>query len=131
RTQDGLPMGLRYTPDRLNTVFIGGLSSAFLYMHLAATTLGLASQWVSTISTPLAHCMVKDLLGIPKTMDPYDMMALGYPAMTPSDKFMRDPKKMVHHDYCGTKDFRSDKEVRDFVKRARNWTIGAHRKKAH
>jgi len=129
RTQDGLPMGVRFSPDRLNTIFYAGLSSAFLYMHLAATTLGLASQWVSAITTPYAHCMVKNLLGIPKSLRPYDMMALGYPAMKPSGKFLRDPKKMVHYDRCGVKDFRSDKEVRDFVKRARNWTVGTHAKK--
>ena len=130
RTQDGLPMGLRYTPDRLNLVFYAGLSSAFLYMHLAATTLGLASQWVSAISTPYAHCMVKDLLGVPKELVPYDMMALGYSALVPSDKFMRDHEKMVHYDDCGVEDFRSDEAVRDFVKRARNWTVGTHRRKA-
>ena len=130
RTQDGLPMGLRYATDRLNLVFNGGLSSTFLYMHLAATTLGLASQWVSAISTPYAHCMVKDLLGLPKALVPYDMLALGYPAINPSDKFMRDPKKMVHYDDCGIDDFRTDEEVRDFVKRARSWTIGTHRRKA-
>ena len=131
RTQDGLPMGLRYAPDRLNLIFNAGLGSAFLYMHLAATTLGLASQWVSGITTPYAHCMTKDLLGISKELVPYDMMALGYPALKPSDKFMRNPEKMVHYDDCGVEDFRSDEEVRDFVKRARNWTVGTHRRKAH
>ena len=73
--------------------------------------------------------MVKDLLGIPHGMESYDMMALGYPAIQPSGKFMRDQEKMVHYDDCGQKDFRSDDEVNDFVKRARNWTIGTHRRK--
>jgi hypothetical protein len=74
--------------------------------------------------------MVKDLLGLPKALVPYDMLALGYPAINPSDKFMRDPKKMVHYDDCGIDDFRTDEEVRDFVKRARSWTVGTHRRKA-
>jgi hypothetical protein len=99
-------------------------------MHLAATTLGLASQWVSAVTTPFAHCMVKDLLGIPNELVPFDMMALGYPALRPSDKYMRDPKKMVHYDDCGIESFRSDQAVQDFVKRARNWTIGTHHRKA-
>ena len=110
-------------------VFTSGLASAFLYMHLAATTLGLASQWVSAIATPFASCMVKDLLGVPQEMEPYDIMTLGYPAIQPSGKFMRDPEKMVHYDSCGPDDFRSEDEVKDFVKRARNWTIGTHRRK--
>ena len=129
RTNLGLPMGLRYDKHRCQTVFTSSLASAFLYMHLAATTLGLASQWVSAISTSFASCMVKDLLEIPHEMEPYDMMALGYPAIQPSDKFMRDQEKMIHYDDCGPKDFRSDDEVKDYVKKARNWTIGTHRRK--
>jgi nitroreductase len=129
RTQDGLPMALRYDPTRLNMVFNAGLASAFLYMHLAAATLGLASQWVSAIATSYAHCMIKPLLGIPKELVPYDMMALGYPAMKPSDKFLRDPEKMVHYDDCGVEDFRTDEEVKDYVKKARSWTMGHLQKK--
>jgi nitroreductase len=130
RTKVGLPMGLRYDPNRCHLIFTSSLASAFLYMHLAATTLGLASQWVSAITTPFASCMVKDLLGIPVEMEPYDMMAIGYPALHPREKFMRDPKKMVHYDDCGQEDFRNENEVKDFVKRARNWTIGTHSRKA-
>ena len=129
RTNQGLPMGLRYDKHRCQMVFTSGLASAFLYMHLAATTLGLASQWVSSIAIPFASCMVKDLLGVPQVMEPYDMMALGYPAIQPSGKFMRDQEKMVHYDDCGPYDFRSEDEVMDFVMRARNWTIGTHRRK--
>jgi hypothetical protein len=89
----------------------------------------LASQWVSAITTPFASCIVKDLLGIPNEMEPYDMMALGYPALHPNPKLMRGTGKMVHYDDCGQKDFRSESEVRDFVRRARHWTIGTHTRK--
>lgn len=130
RTKAGLPMGLRHDPDRCQSVFTASLANAFLYMHLAATTLELASQWVSAITTPFAQCMVKDLLGIPAEMEAYDMMALGYPALRPREKFMRNPQKMIHDDDCGRNDFRSDQEVKDFVKKARNWSIATHRRKA-
>jgi nitroreductase len=130
RTKAGLPMGVRYDSNRCRLIFTSSLASAFLYMHLAATTLNLASQWVSAITTPFANCMVKHLLGIPPEMEPYDMLALGYPAHKPSGKFMRDPKKMIHYDDCGPEDFRLEGEVKDFVKKARNWTIGTHRRKA-
>jgi nitroreductase len=130
RTKAGLPMGVRCDSNRLNLIFTSGLASAFLYMHLAATTLGLASQWVSAITTPFASCMVKDLLGIPSEMETFDMMALGYPALHPGGKLMRDPKTMVHYNDCGRKDFRSDEGVRDFVKQSRKWTVGTHKRKA-
>jgi nitroreductase len=130
RTKAGLPMGLRYDSNRCHLVFTSSLANAFLYMHLAAATMDLASQWVSAITTPFASCMVKDLLGIPADMQPYDMLALGYPALKPGGKFMRDPKMMIHYDDCGPEDFRLEDEVKDFVKKARNWTIGTHRRKA-
>ena len=130
RTRAGLPMGVRYDSNRCSLIFTSGLASAFLYMHLAATTLGLASQWVSAITTPFASVMTKHLLGIPAEMETFDMIALGYPALQPGGKLMRDPNKMIHYDACGPKDFRSDEEVKDFVKQARKWTVGSHRRKA-
>lgn len=129
RTKAGLPMGVRFAPDRYQTIVISGLAHAFVYMTLAAASLGLASQWNSAITTPYAHCMTKKLLGIPEALEAYDMMALGYPNIKPSGKYMRDLHDMIHYDDCGADDFRSDAEVRDFVKRARNWTIGTHSRK--
>jgi len=54
--------------------------------------------------------MINNLLGIPGEMELYDMMALGYPALLPRPKFVRDTEKMVHHDYCEKEDFRTDEE---------------------
>jgi len=130
RTKVGLPMALRYDDSRCQKIYISSLANAFLYMHLAATSLGLASQWVSGVQVPLAHCLTKDLLGIPKEMEVYDMMALGYPAVKPRPKLMRDKEKMVHYDYCGKKDFRTDEEVRGFVRKTRTWVIAAMARKA-
>lgn len=130
RTQDGLPMGVRYDRNRLQIIHTSGLANAFLYMHLAATTLGLASQWISAVQTPYAHCMIKNLLGIPSELEIYDMMALGYPALRPSGKFMRELQDVVHYDNAGAVDYRDDEAVREFVKKARNWNIGVHQRKS-
>ena len=127
RTQAGLPMGVRYETHRRQIIHTSGLAHAFVYMQLAATTLSLASQWVSAVQTAYAHTMVKGLLGIPAELEIYDMMALGYPALKPGGKFMRERQEMVHYDDCGVKDFRTDEEVRDFVRQARKWTVGQHR----
>jgi nitroreductase len=120
RTNVGLPMSRRYDQPLTQSAFLSGLASAFLYMHLAATSLGLASQWVSAISNPYSHCLVKNLLGIPHEMEAYDMMAVGYPDMEPGPRTIRDRTEMVHHDYCDEGSFRSDEEVRDFIVRIRN-----------
>jgi nitroreductase len=120
RTIAGLPMSRRYDHHLMQLAFISGLASAFLYMHLAAETLGLASRWVSTVSTPYGACMVKQLLGIPNAMEVYDLMAVGYPDQGPRYKTTRSLDEMVHYDYCGEGVFRTDEAVRDFIVRIRN-----------
>ncbi len=129
RTKDGLPMGVRYDQHRCQTIFISSLANAFLYMHMAASTLGLASQWVSSISTPYANCMLRDLLGIPKPLEIYDMLAVGYPAVQPRPKLLREKETVIHYDYCGEEAFRTDDAVRDFIRRARTWTMACHSRK--
>ena len=120
RTNLGLPMSRRYDPYTKDLAYISGLASAFLYMHLAATTLGLASQWVSAISTPYGNCMVKNLLGIPLELEAYDMMAVGYPDAEPAPRIVRDRSEMVHYNYCGEGVFRTNEAVRDFIFKVRN-----------
>ena len=130
RTKEGLPMGVRFDEYRRETIYISSLANAFLYMHMAASTLGLASQWASTVSTPYVHCMIKSWLKIPKALEIYDMLVLGYPAAQPRPKLLREVNKMVHQDICGPESYRSDDEVRDFIRRARTWTIAAHNRQA-
>jgi hypothetical protein len=126
----GLPMVVRYDPHLKQSIYNSSLANAFLYMHLAATTLGLASQWASIVASPYNHCLLKNLLHIPVEVEVYDMIALGYPAYESRPKLMRPVSKMVHRDYFGEEDFRTDEEVRDFIKRTRAWVFANHRRGA-
>lgn len=129
RTLKGLPTAMRYDAERRQTIFISSLANAYLYMSLAATTLGLANEWVSSVATPYPNCLVKDLLGIPPALEIYDMMAVGYPAYKLSSrKLLRDKERMVHYDRCGADDFRTEAEVDGFIKRGRVWTTANHRR---
>ncbi len=129
RTLAGLPTSMRYDAERRQAIHTSSLANAYLYMALAAETLGLATEWTSSVATAYPHCLIKDLLGIPPELEIYDMMALGYPAYKLSSrKLLRDKAKMVHHDYCGPEDFRTDAEVNDFIRRARIWTTANHRR---
>ena len=130
RTQIGLPMTIRCDSYLRQSIYISSLANAFLYMHLAATTLGLASQWVSRVAFPHNHLLLKKLLHIPPMMEIYDMIALGYPAYKPRPKLMRPVAKMVHRDHFDEEDFRTDEDVRDFIKRTRTWTYANHRRGA-
>ncbi len=120
RLNVGLPMYRRFNTALKQEAFRGGLASAFLYMHLAAASLGLGSQWMSAVTTPFAHCMIKNLLGIPEELEIYDMMVVGYPTYKPGSRLVRDREEMIHYDYCGEGAFRTDEVVRDFIVKIRN-----------
>ena len=95
---------------------ISGMASAFLYMHLAAHTLGIATQWVSSIHPELAQALAKSLLGIPEELEIYDMLALGYAAGQPRRKLTRAKEAMIHREKFDPSKFKTDERIREFVK---------------
>jgi nitroreductase len=119
RTMELMPSSTQFGTDYLDNTFNSSLTCSFLYMQLAANALGLASQWVSAIQAPYVSFMIKELLGIPKYLSIYDLMALGYPAMKPKSRMMRERKEMVHYDYCGPDVFRKDESVLEFITQTR------------
>jgi hypothetical protein len=58
------------------------------------------------------------------------MLAVGYQGFKPRPKLLRNKAKMVHYDDCGPESFRTDEEVKDFIRRARAWNIGTEKRKA-
>ncbi len=130
RMKAAFPLVVQYNSQREQTTFTCSLAYAFLYMHLAATSLGLASRWVSAVQSPVAHCLIKDLLGIPPEMEVFDMMVLGYPALKPRPKLMRETTKIIHFGRCNRDDFRTDDEVNDYIRKTRTWVTATHRRLA-
>ena len=104
------PLGA--TP-RAGLVFNSGLANAFLYMHLAATTLGLASQWVSATAGSALQPLIKEFLGMPEELEIYDMMAVGYSASEPRPRLVRAREEMVHYDYYDKSLFRTEERIRE------------------
>jgi len=100
-------------------IFDSSLASTFLYMMLAATTLGLGAQWMSAVSTPLLQLLLKKMLGIPKELFIYDMMVVGYPDMVPPPRIVRKKEELVHYDGYDQSKYPTDKQVRDFIVKLR------------
>ena len=69
RAKIGLPMTVRNDRWECQSIFTSTLANAFLYMHLAATSLGLATNWVSAVQSTLVHRMVKHALGLPQEFE--------------------------------------------------------------
>jgi nitroreductase len=130
RFLDALPMGVQWDPHRKRLIYQSSLANAFLYMQLAASTLGLGAQWYSVVQTPKASALIKNFLGVPQEFDMYDMMALGYPARKAPKKPLRKLDEILHWEDNNQDSFKTKEEVRDFVKKTRAWVTGCHSKKA-
>jgi nitroreductase len=126
RARVGLPEGAQKSDRTVDDLFCSSLASAFLYMHLAAASLGLASQWCTGVSMEKVSQEIKNIIGIPDSLRIYDMMVVGYESQPPISKELRDSQNMVHYDDCGIADFRTDAEVMADIQKSKAWCIRAH-----
>lgn len=79
-------------------VLTSSLSNAFLYILLAATTLGLGTRYVTATTHPDVQREIKQLLKIPPYLVIYDTVALGYPESEPRQKTLRPLEELVHYE---------------------------------
>lgn len=126
RAKVGLPGHPREVNARVTGLYNSSLASAFLYLHLAATSLGLASQWYTATSRPETEQAIRNIIGIPEPLTIYDMMVLGYPAATPNPKEVRELGEIIHYDDCGPQDFRTDGQVIADAEKTWNWCMNEH-----
>jgi nitroreductase len=113
RTKEAYPLLTMLT--RGDSHFASSLANAFLYMVLAATTLGLGSQWISATGSPYVKPLLKDLLGIPDKMEIYDMLVLGYTEQGPKPRYVRERAHMTHHESFDRARYRSDKDIGEYI----------------
>ena len=125
RAKVGLP-GSPQNNAQAAGLYQSSLANAFLLMHLAATSLGLASQWYTATSRPGVEQELREIIGFPKDLTIYDMMVLGYAAAQPNPKIVRDTTDMIHYDKAGVQDFRTDEEVIAYAQKTRAWCLSEH-----
>jgi 5,6-dimethylbenzimidazole synthase len=113
RLEKGIP--LRNQKEKGPQNYYSSLASVVLLIHLAASALGLGSQYVSDANAPFLEAMIKDLLGIPEPYDIYELIPVGYPQSTPSPPFRRQLNEMTHHEKFDKRKFRGDEEIRTFI----------------
>jgi len=113
RTRESYPLLTLLT--RGDSHFASSLAGAFLNMALAATTLGLGSQWISATGHPFVMCLLRELLGIPDKLVIYDAMAVGYPAEQPRPRLVRERADMVHYERYDRAKYRTDEQIKDFI----------------
>jgi len=126
RAMVGLPGHPTEINDLIKGIYQSGLASAFLYLHLAATSLGLAAQWYTSATRPDAEREIRNLIGYPDSFTIYDMMVLGYPEAAPHPKELRSLDSMIHYNACGAQDFRTDEQVIADAEKTWNWCLLQH-----
>jgi len=107
---------IRTQLEKAESHFITGLANATLLIHLAATALGLASQYVSDANSPYMETMLKVLLRIPEPLRIYHLVPVGYakgPVSAPPRRSLDD---LVHYETYDIEKFRSDEELSGFVR---------------
>lgn len=128
RRRVGLPMAARHAKQKGDSIFESSLANAFMYMWLAAHTLGLAAMPVSGVKYPKVQGLVKHLLNLPDYIYIYDLFLVGYSAMEggPSAKLMRPLHEMVHYDRAADDEFMGEDELRKQIRKLRAGNIARH-----
>jgi 5,6-dimethylbenzimidazole synthase len=114
RVKEAYP--IRTKLEKAESHFITGLANATLLIHLAATALGLASQYVSDANSPYMETMLKVLLKIPEPLRIYHLVPIGYAKSQVAAPPRRELREMLHRESYDTEKFRSDEEMAGFVK---------------
>ncbi len=110
------PMAAVSINSQAESTFTSDLANAFLYMHLAAASLGLGSQWLSATATPYNQILIKELLGIPKELKIYETMVLGYPSEEPKPRPVRKRDEVTHYERYDKSKFRTEAQVRSYIR---------------
>jgi nitroreductase len=128
RRRVGLPMSIRYSRQMGDSIFESSLANVFLYMWLAAHSLGLAAQPVSAVKNSRVQGLVKHLLNLPDFIYIYELLVVGFSAMEagPSAKLMRHLDEMVHYDRAGDGEFLSEEDLRRQIRKLRAGTMARH-----
>jgi nitroreductase len=113
RTKDAYPVNARLVQGTSH--FTSSLANCFLYMNLAVISLGLGAQWVSSIVQPYVQSLTKDLLKVPRELEFYDMLAVGYPDIEPKPRPVRAKQEIIHYNGYDRTKFRTEQQVKTFI----------------
>jgi 5,6-dimethylbenzimidazole synthase len=122
RRQWGTVQGA-HTFGRDQSHLTDGLANTCTLMHLAAASLGLATQWVTIhIQEPF-----KRILEVPDLLMLYLIIPIGYPAVEPIRGVRRPVADLVHHDRYEPAKYMSNQRVIEYLYELRGKTLDKYR----
>ena len=128
RRRAGLPMNARHETPKGDSIFESSLSNVFVYLWLAAHSLGLGAQPVSAVKNARVQGLVKQFLNLPDFIYIYELLVVGYPERegAPAAKLMRHLDEVVHNDRPGDDAFLSEEELRRQIRKLRMGNVARH-----
>ncbi|HJX10388.1 MAG TPA: nitroreductase family protein [Candidatus Binatia bacterium] len=113
RVKESYP--IRTKLEKADSHFITGLANATLLIHLAAASLGLASQYVSDANSPYMETLLKALLKIPEPLRIYHLVPIGYAKGNFATPPRRELEEIIHHEQYDMNKYRDDAAVERFI----------------
>jgi nitroreductase len=107
---------LRTREERSESHLYSSLANATLQLMLAATWLGLGTQYISDASSPYMSCMLKAMLGIPEELKVYHLVPVGYVDRVPGPNPRRPLEEQVHRERYDRSRFRSMEQLQEFAR---------------
>ncbi|HME45349.1 MAG TPA: nitroreductase family protein [Syntrophorhabdales bacterium] len=112
-----------HTFGRGSTHLTDGLANACQIIHLAATALGLGTQWV----TIHVEEEFKQILGIPPLVKLHSIIPVGYPAAAQKGGVRRPLEEIIHYETYDLKKYRSTRQTVEDLAKLRQQTIELYR----
>ena len=124
----GLPMNARYEKPKAESIFETSLANVFMYLWLAAHSLGLGAQPVSAVKNGRVQGLMKHLLNLPDFIYIYELLVVGYAVneRAPAAKLMRHLDEMVHTGRAGEDEFLGEEELRKQIRKLRMGNVARH-----
>ena len=113
RVKESYP--IRTKLEKTDSHFITGLANATLLIHLAAVSLGLASQYVSDANSPYMETLLKALLKIPEPLRIYHLVPIGYAKGNFATPPRRELEEIVHYERYDMNKYRDDAAMERFI----------------
>ncbi len=106
---------IRTKLEKADSHFITGLANATLLIHLAAASLGLASQYVSDANSPYMETLLKAMLKIPEPLRIYHLVPIGYAKGNIVTPPRRELDEIVHFEQYDMNKYRDDTAMERFI----------------
>jgi 5,6-dimethylbenzimidazole synthase len=113
RVKESYP--IRTKLEKAESHFITGLANATLLIHLAATAVGLSSQYVSDANSPYMETMLKVMLAIPEPLRVYHLVPIGYAKSQVAAPPRRELAEIVYFEKYDMNKFRDDQGMTNFI----------------